>query len=286
MLWSMGRGVVIALVALAAAACAAGAGASPVDDTILNQMQAQDATGDSGSGPDLSSMTVTSYADGTVSFVVRFANRDFIKPNETVQLFLDLDDNGSEDLNLSIWPNGDPSYLARWNGTEWSNVRQLPELVESQGQFSIRLSLAELQGDAVVGVAPTIGVSVGSWTTDPTTGNTSANPDDLLPDNNTWFLFPIHKPAPQAPPSTPAKPTPPHLAVACVAHNLTARLTPGKGSTVTSVTFAAKGAVRRITKPPYVAVIAAHGKAAVTLTATVHTTSGTKTLHVRTHACR
>ena len=278
---SMRRGVVVLAVLLSAVACASAASTARADDTILNQMQVQDATGDSGTGPDLSSLTVTSYADGTISFVVQFANRDFIKPNETVQLFIDLDDNGSEDLNLSIWPTGDPSYLAHWNGTTWANIRQLPELVQTTNQFSIRLSLAELQSAAALGVAPTIGVSVGSWTTDPTTGDPSATPSDLLPNNNAWFLFPINKPAP---PPAPPKPAPPHLAVACVGHKLTARLTPGKGSKVTSVSFAAGGKTHLVTKPPYVATIAAKGKS-VTVTATVHTSSGTQTARVRAHAC-
>ncbi len=279
----MSRLVVIVAVMLAVATSASAAGASQADDTILNQMQAQDATGDSGSGADLSSLTVTSYADGTISFVVTFANRDYIQPNDTVQLFIDLDDNGSEDLNLSIWPLGDPSYLARWTGTAWSNIRQLPELVQTSGQFSVRLSLAELQGAAAVGVAPTIGVSVGSWTVDPS-GNVAANPDDLLPDDNFWFRFPIQKPPPPPPPA--AKPSPARLAVACVAHKLTARVTPGKNSKVSSVTFAANGTVRRIAKAPYVAILPAKGKSVVTISATVHTKSGTQKLRARARACR
>jgi hypothetical protein len=278
----MGRLAVIGVVLLAIATSATAASASRADDTILNQMVVQDATGDSGSGPDLSSLTITSYADGTISFVVAFANRDFIQPNETVQLFIDLDDNGSEDLNLSIWPTGDPSYLAHWTGTDWANVRQLPELQQTTGQFSVRLSLAELQSAAAVGVAPTIGVSVGSWEVD-SNGNPAATPSDLLPDNNGWALFPIQKPAPPPPP--PPKPTPPKLSVSCVAHKLTARVTPGKNTKVKFVSFSANGKVHRTTKPPYVATIPDKGKTAVTVAATVATTTGTKTLRLRAHSC-
>ena len=282
----MSRLFAIGAVMLAIVTSASAAGAARADDTILNQLQAHDASGDSGTGPDLSSLTVTSYADGTISFVVQFANRDYIQLKDTVQLFIDLDDNGSEDLNLSIWPLGDPSYLARWTGTAWSNIRQLPELVQTAGQFSVRLSLADLQGYAAVGVAPTIGVSVGSWTVDPSTGNLGANADDLLPDDGFWFLFPIQKPATPPPPPPAPKPAPARLTVACVAHKLTAHVTPGKGSTVSSVSFAANGTVHRATKPPYVAAIPAKGKSVVTVSATVHTKSGTQTLHIRAHACR
>lgn len=279
----MGRTIAFGMVLLAVAASASAAGASRADDTILNQMQTQDATADSGTGPDLSSLTVTSYADGTISFLVTFANRDYIQPNETVQIFIDLDDNGSEDLNLSIWPTMDPSYLARWNGSDWTNIRQLPELAQTPGRFSVRLSLAELQSAAVLGVAPTIGVSVGSWTEDHSTGKLGANADDVLPNDGTWLLFPIQKPAPLPAPS--GSLAPPRLSFACVAHRLTARVTPGKGSTVTSVRFAAGGTVRLVTKPPFVATIPAKGTSLVSVAATVHTTAGTRTLRARARAC-
>ena len=280
----MRRPAVIVLVLLVVAAGASVAGASRADDTILNQMQTQDRTGDSGSGPDLASLTVTSYADRTISFVVTFANRDHIQPNETVQMFIDLDDNGTVDLNLSIWPTGDPSYLARWSGTAWSNIRQLPELVQTAGQFSIRLSLAELQGAGAVGVAPAISIAIGTWMTDPVTGAAGANPDDLLPDGKTAVLFPIQKPAAPPPASPPTSQSPPRLTFACVSHKLLARLTPGAGSTVSFVTFTANGTARKIAKPPYVATIPTKGKS-VTVSAAVHTTSGTQTVRVRTHAC-
>jgi len=277
----MRRGVVIGLVLLAIAVSAAAAGASRADDTILDQMSAQDSAGSTVSGPDLSSLTVTSYADGTISFLVQFANRQFIQPNETVQVFVDLDDNGTADLNLSIWPMMDPSYLDRWDGKEWSIVRQLPELSQTPGQFSVRLSLAVLQSAAGVGVAPTVGVSSGSWTEDPSTGQLEPTADDLLPDDGLWLPFPIQKPVPAPPPSLP-----PHLTVKCVNHKLTAHVTPGQGSTVSSVSFAGNGkVVRSTTKPPYVAAVPAKGKTVIVVVATVHTTSGTKTLRLRAHAC-
>jgi len=281
----MTRLVVLGVVLLAVAMSASGASASRADDTILNQMSAQDSVGGTVNGPDLSSLTVTSYADGTISFLVQFANRQFIQPNETVQIFIDLDDNGSADLNLSIWPLMDPSYLARWDGTKWSNIRELPELSQTPGQFSVRLSLAELQSAAAVGVAPTIGVSAGSWTEDPSTGQLEPNADDLLPDDGLWLSFPIRKPAP-APPSPPAKPSPARLTVECVDHKLTARVTPGNGSTVSSVSFSSNGTVHRTTQPPYVSTIATKGKAVVTIAVTVRTASGTQTLRARARACR
>ncbi|MGZ4155355.1 MAG: hypothetical protein ACXVQ0_12845, partial [Actinomycetota bacterium] len=112
------RGVrsALAVVALAAVvSCASVATAAVRDDSILNETQFYDATSDAtGGGADLSSLTVTTYTDGTVSFAVQFANRDFLHPGETAQIFIDLNDDKTDDLNLSIWPTGDPSYLDHW----------------------------------------------------------------------------------------------------------------------------------------------------------------------------
>ena len=158
------------------------------DDGVLNQTTLTDATGDEhNSGADISSMTITSYADNTISFVVSFANRDLLHPEETAQIFVDVNDDGHEDLNLSIWPNGEPSYLDRWSGSAWENVRQLPEVVETNGHFSERISLDELRGAAALEIAPTIEVVVATWS-----GNdVNAPPDDALPDGEHWASFQI-----------------------------------------------------------------------------------------------
>jgi hypothetical protein len=261
------------------------------DSGILNQTQIQDATGDSGGGPDLSSLTVTTYADRTVSLSVQFANRDFLHPGETVQIFVDVNDDGNADLNLSIWPTLDPSYLARRSGTAWTDIRQLPELMQADGSFSIRLSLDELQGDAAVPVAPAIGVAVGSWTDDPATGQPRATADDWLPSDLSWVQHQIEKPVvtttvPTT--TTPSiKPAPPTLALKCVRHTLDATVTPGRGSAVASVSFFANGKLRTTDKTsPFTAAISTKGHASLTVSVAVHLKAGgTQTLHKTTHGC-
>lgn len=125
------RRALAAALLVAALAFGAVATAAVRDDGILNQTQFSDATNDAtGGGVDISSLTVTTYTDGTVSFAVQFANRDFLHPDETAQIFVDLNNDRTADLNLSIWPTFDPSYLARWGGSDWVDVRQLPELVD------------------------------------------------------------------------------------------------------------------------------------------------------------
>ncbi len=182
---SKARILVAGLVVLCAFGGAGLASGSVGDTGVLNQVQVSDPTGDSGSGPDLSSLAVTSYSDGTVSFNVGLANRTYLEAGESVQIFVDLNDDGTADLNLSMWPSFSPSYLARAVGSGWTNIRQLPELVQAPGSLSVRLSLVELRGDAAVPVAPTIQVWVGSWGGD---AAGSGPAEDWLPDNNSVAL--------------------------------------------------------------------------------------------------
>jgi hypothetical protein len=251
--------------AVAAAAGVAVARAVTSDSGVLNQTVFQDMVGDSGSGADLSSLTITSYADQTVSFEVVLANRGLLDPGESVQVFIDVNGDLKEDLNLSIWPTGDPSYLAGWNGSTWVVQRQLPELSEYNGGFSVRLHVSDLTGAAQLPIAPYIGVVVGAWSNDGSTGNLRSNADDLLPDNQHWIQHAI-----AAPPTTSTQPTttqpmtteatpppaPPKLALTCVAGRmLHAGLAPGSAS-ILSVSFYANGSLKKKTvKAPWVALI-------------------------------
>lgn len=265
------------------------------DDGILNQTVAQDGVGDSGGSPDLSTLTVTTYADGTISFAVAFANRSFLHLGETVQIFVDLNDDGKEDLNLSIWPNGTPSYLDRWTGSDWADVRQLPELVQTEGQFSVRLSLQELRSAAGVDYGTTIGAVVGAWTTDPATQELRTEADDWLPDSRSWIQHQIQKPQPPPPPTTtapsptppPIRPASPKLAVVCVKHTLRATVKVAKGSKVLSVFFYANGKLRlKDRKAPYVARIPTRGlRTPITIRAVVHQKGASKTVHRRAKRC-
>jgi hypothetical protein len=264
------------------------------DNGVLNQTKVQDPVGDS-SGPDLSSLTVTSYADGTVSFAVGFANRDLIAPGESVQIFVDLNGDGAPDLNFSIWPFGDPSYLAHWTGSDWAPVRQLPELVQANGSFSIRLSLTDLGEAAAVPAAPTIGLGVAAYSGNPAT--TKAN--DWLPDNQRWIQYQIAPPTTATTPTTasttpgtttssPPQPVPAHLTIACTRrHTLRATLTPSRDSKVVSVSFYANGKLRLAdTKAPYVDLISATSlHTPITITAAIHLHGDSQTLHSRISNC-
>jgi hypothetical protein len=276
--------VVVFLLTVAAVAGVAAARGVVSDGGILNQTVVNDPVGDS-AGADLASLAITSYADQTVSFAVAFANRQRLAPGETVQIFVDLNDDGKADLNLSIWATGEPSYLDHWNGSAWVDVRQLPELSEYNAGFSVRLNFSDLTGAAQLPIAPEIGVAVGAWSTDASTGQLRNNVDDVLPDNNRWLLHQMAAPQTTSTHSTTTQtftppPAPPKLAVICAgAHTLRATVTPGS-ATIVSVSFYANGALKRKTvKAPFVALIKTKGlHSPVAVRAVVTEESKTQTL--------
>lgn len=271
-----------------AAAVAQGRGS---DDTIIAQTQTSDPIGDEagGQGPDLSGLTITTYADQSLGFVVQDANRGLLLGNETIQIFLDLNDDGQSDLNFSLWPSGSASYLARWTGSEWQNVRQLPEAVQAQGSYSVRLPISILRDAAAVPPATHVGVFVGSYTYSWTSNTFNSSPADWLPDNripiqHSLVATPTTTTAP-TPPTTTAPPTTttpkgpqPTLTLACVKHKLHATVKPPKGQKIVFVTFAVNGNAKSTdTRSPFVGIFAAKG-ATTNISAAVHFASRTVTV--------
>jgi hypothetical protein len=125
-----------------------------------------------GGAPDISSLTITTYSDGTVSFLVTLANRNLLHVNETAQLNIDLNDDGLADLDVGIWGNGNPSFLYRITASGWTTVRQLPELVQSNGSFSLRIGLSALRDAAGVSIGgiPAVGVDAAGRPLGPSIG--------------------------------------------------------------------------------------------------------------------
>jgi hypothetical protein len=291
------RLLILVATIVAAVVGAAVAHGRVADDTILNQTKTQDAIGDS-SGPDLSSLTVTTYGDGTISLAVQFANRNLLAPGESVQVNIDLNDDGTVDLNMALWPTGVESYLSKWNGSDFDVVRQLPELVQTDGSFSIRLALSALRDAAGVPFGSRIGLVVGAWTTDPATGTLRSSPADFLSGpGSTWIQYLIARPAPASPPpptqTTPGATPPaaghssPSLGLVCVRRVLHATVTPAKGSKVTSVRFYANGKLKSTdTKAPYVGSFTTGGlHAPLTISATISQSGKTQTVRKSTNPC-
>lgn len=268
------------LLALAACLVAAGGAAAAAtvaqghtsDDTVLSRQTVPDTVGDeANNGPDLSNLIVTTYADQSLEFVVQYANRGLLLDNETIQIFLDLNGDGQADLNFSLWPSGSASYLAKWNGSSWDTVRQLPEAVEGQGQYSVRLPLSVLRDSAGVAVASHVGVIVGAYTYTGASATFSSSPADWLPNSQIFVQQPTTAaaattttpPATTAPTTTTPKPPTSHgpaptLTLACATHVLRATVKPPKGQKIVFVTFSVNGNARTTdTRSPFVARFAA-----------------------------
>jgi hypothetical protein len=264
------------------------------DDTILSQQSLADPVGDEASnGPDLSNLILTTYADQSLGMVVQYANRGLLLENETIQIFLDLDDNGRPDLNFSLWPSGSISYLARWNGSSWATVRQLPEATQAQGSYSVRLPLSVLRDSAGIPVAARVGVLVASYTFTGTSATFSSSPSDWLPNSEVPVQQPTTAqatttttaPATTAPAATTPKPPASHgplpkLTLSCAKHALHATVTPPKGTKIVFVTFAVNGNARSTdTRSPFGATVPAKSlRPPIRISAAVHFATRTQTV--------
>jgi hypothetical protein len=295
---------------LAACLVAAGAAASVAtvaqgrtgDDTVLFQQTQTDPVGDESNGPDLSGLILTTYADQSLGMVVQYANRGLLLENETIQIFLDLNDDGTPDLNFSLWPSGSVSYLAKWNGSSWDTVRQLPEAIQGQGSYSVRLPLGVLRDSAGVPPAAHIGVLVGSYTFTGASATFSSAPADWLPDSRIMIQQPTTAAAAttttSTPPTTTARTTTPKpptthgpapkLTLACVKHTLHATVKPPKGTKIVFVTFSVNGNARSTdTRSPFVATVRTKSlHPPIRISAAVHFATRTQTVHKTfTRAC-
>jgi hypothetical protein len=139
-----------------------------------------DATGDSGSGPDISSLDVTVGSDQTLTLSVTLSNRTGIAGNESVQFFLRVPQTDAE-ANVSQFGDGSPPTLNTWNGSSWQTYHYLSGGFTGS-TFSTTVSLDDLQSALQVPVRPGLWVTVKSYTgatpgatpvqadTDPATG--------------------------------------------------------------------------------------------------------------------
>jgi hypothetical protein len=134
------------------------------------------------------------------------------------------------------------------------------------GGFSVRLRISDLTGAAQLPIAREIGVVVGAWSTDPSTGNLRSRADDYIPNNQRWILHQMAAPQTTStqPTTTQVTFTPPpalpKLTLTCAAdHSLHAALAPGSAS-ILSVSFFANGSLKKKTvKAPWVALIKPQG---------------------------
>lgn len=139
--------------ALAGTVLAAGSGGPTV-------ATASDATGDSGSGPDIASLTVTLTGD-ELTFAVKLANRSVVNGDESVQLFVTTP-TAQTALNIAEFGDGSPPTLSTWDGSTWKGYHEIPGSWSSS-TFTTTMTLDDLQSALAQPVRPGIWVSARSY---------------------------------------------------------------------------------------------------------------------------
>jgi hypothetical protein len=131
-------------------------------DAPINTATAQDATGDSGSGPDISTLTATINADQTATFSVTLANRGSVRSDESVQFFVSAPA-GNGVLGIADFGDGSPPTLSTWNGSGWQTQHYISGSW-SASTFTTTIPLSDLQDALAEPVRPVLWLSARSYT--------------------------------------------------------------------------------------------------------------------------
>jgi hypothetical protein len=144
--------VVLAVLALFSVLVVEVGGAQRSSVTV-GSLQFQDSTGDSSAAPDIATVTVSNDDTKTLTFDVRFANRDLLNPSEVVDVSIDTDANPMTgqppygfDYGIEVYRG--PS-LWRWNATtqDW-DIAPMNSLISQtvSGGMIIKVGAADLGG--------------------------------------------------------------------------------------------------------------------------------------------
>lgn len=151
-------------------------GAAPIATVVE-----KDATGDAGSGPDISSFTATVGADGTLTLAAAIANRSSLRPGESLQFFLVTPAGGS--LNIATFDWG-VTLLSERDGATWQSVREI-QGAWANGTFTTSVTLGQLRDAVHQPVVPSLDVAAGTYLDSSTSTPTRA---DAAPDSGAVAL--------------------------------------------------------------------------------------------------
>jgi hypothetical protein len=182
-------GVATIAAIVAASIGAAGTGAATTAGSHNPQVFA-DPTGDSGSGPDIATVTIRNTAAGVIRFDIAVPNAGQLLPDDSVvAVFLDTDRNastGSDGSDYTIQTTGSTGtpVLGHWDGTNMVAVDapSLAQIWVSGGTISFQISRSDLGGIA----------GFRAWAA---TGSTTGDQwDDVAPDGDAMFDYTLSMP--------------------------------------------------------------------------------------------
>jgi hypothetical protein len=112
-----------------------------------------DSTGELGTGPDITAVTVSNDDKGVVTFNVAIPNRPALTADMAVLIFLDTDQNSStgrveaSGAEYGIDYENGTADLGRWNGSQWVwDGPQSSVLTGYAGGLTLKVSTADLGG--------------------------------------------------------------------------------------------------------------------------------------------
>jgi hypothetical protein len=186
--------IAVAVAAIVATVTAsAGAGAAAVSSASPDSHNPQvfvDPTGDSGSGPDIATVTIRNTAAGSIRFDIAIANAGPLLPDDSlIALFIDADrdaSTGYQSFEYTIQTTGSTGApaLGHWDGTRMVAVDapSLAQIWAGGGTMSFEISRTDLGG-------------TGGFLAWAATGSTTGDEwDDIAPDGDATYDYTLSTP--------------------------------------------------------------------------------------------
>lgn len=165
-----------------------------------------DPTGDSGGGPDVTTVQVSDDESGKITFTATIPNRQTLSDQDGVAAFFDTDSNSNTGGNGGFeyevgWISGE-QVLLHWDGAQFSVVSPAPASFSASykdGVATFGIDKADFGGSTAFDFVVT------------TTGDTGDSTADRAPDGSAVWAYPSGGTStpPPSPPPPPGSPPPP-----------------------------------------------------------------------------
>jgi hypothetical protein len=161
-----------------------------------------DPTGDSGDGPDVTTVAVSDNSSGKITFTATIANRPGLTDADGVQAFFDTDRNsgtgGSGGFDYEVaWIQGH-QLLLKWDGSQFAENKAASFSASyTNGVAGFSIGKSDFGGSTSFAFILT------------TTGDTGDSTADRAPDGTAAWSYPAGTSAPPPPPPPPGSPPPP-----------------------------------------------------------------------------